>query len=60
MIQHFMGVNWQFAGSKYILFFLSTIVFIYGGFLFLKGLVDEVKTKNIGMMFLIAFAITVA
>lgn len=60
MIQHFMGVNWQFAGSKYILFTLSTIVFIYGGFPFLKGLVDEVKAKNIGMMFLIAFAITVA
>jgi len=60
MIQHFMGVDWMFAGSKYILFTLSTIVFIYGGFPFLKGLVDEVKAKNIGMMFLIAFAITVA
>ena len=60
MIQHFMGVDWQFAGSKYILFALSTIVFIYGGFPFLKGLVDEVRAKNIGMMFLIAFAITVA
>ena len=60
MIQHFMGVDWQFAGSKYILFTLSTIVFIYGGFPFLKGWVDEVKAKNPGMMFLIGFAITVA
>jgi Cu2+-exporting ATPase len=60
MIQHFMGVDWQFPGSKYILFALSTIVFIYGGFPFLKGLVDEVKAKNPGMMFLIGFAITVA
>jgi Cu2+-exporting ATPase len=60
MIQHFMGVDWQFQGSKYILFILSTIVFIYGGFPFLKGLVDEVKAKNPGMMFLIGFAITVA
>jgi Cu2+-exporting ATPase len=60
MIQHFMGVDWQFTGSKYILFALSTIVFIYGGFPFLKGLVDEVKAKNPGMMFLIGFAITVA
>ncbi len=60
MIQHFMGVDWQFPGSKYILFVLSTIVFIYGGFPFLKGLVDEVKAKNPGMMFLIGFAITVA
>ncbi len=60
MIQHFMGVDWQFTGSKYILFSLSTIVFIYGGFPFLKGLVDEVKARNPGMMFLIGFAITIA
>ena len=60
MIQHFMKVNWQFAGSQYILFALSTVVFFYGGFPFLKGLVDEVKAKNPGMMFLIGFAITVA
>jgi P-type Cu2+ transporter len=60
MIQKFLGVNWQFEGSQYILFALSTIVFFYGGWPFLKGLVDEVKAKNIGMMFLIGFAITVA
>ncbi|MBC7388402.1 MAG: copper-translocating P-type ATPase [Opitutaceae bacterium] len=60
MIQHFMGVNWQFPASPYILFALSTIVFFYGGWPFLKGLVDEVKSKNPGMMFLIGFAITVA
>ena len=60
MIQHFIGVNWQFAGSKYILFVLSSIVFFYGGYPFLKGLIEEVKAKNPGMMFLIGFAITVA
>jgi P-type Cu2+ transporter len=60
MIQKFLGVNWQFTGSQYILFALSTIVFFYGGWPFLKGLVDEVKAKNPGMMFLIGFAITVA
>ena len=60
MIQHWLGLHWQFAGSQYILFALSTIVFIYGGWPFLKGLVDEVKAKNPGMMFLIGFAITVA
>ena len=60
MIQHFMGVNWQFQGSQYILLVLSTIVFIYGGKPFLKGLIDETKAKNPGMMFLIGFAITVA
>ena len=60
MIQHFIGVNWQFTGSQYILFALSTVVFFYGGWPFLKGLVDEAKAKNPGMMFLIGFAITVA
>jgi len=60
MIQHFMGVNWQFTGSSYILFALSSLVFVYGGWPFLTGLVDELKAKNPGMMFLIGFAITVA
>ena len=45
MIQKFMGVNWQFAGSSYILFGLSTVVFFYGGWPFLKGFVNEVKQK---------------
>ncbi|MBC7628717.1 cation transporter, partial [Ferruginibacter sp.] len=60
MIQQFMGVDWQFAGSSYILFGLSTVVFIYGGWPFLKGLVTELKDKNPGMMTLIGFAISVA
>jgi Cu2+-exporting ATPase len=60
MIQQFIGVSWQFAGSGYLLFTLATIVFFYGGWPFLKGLVEEIKTGNPGMMFLIGFAITVA
>jgi len=60
MIQQFIGVSWQFAGSSYILLALSSVVFIYGGWPFLKGLLDEVKARNPGMMFLIGFAITVA
>ncbi len=60
MIQQFIGVDWQFTGSLYILFALSTVVFIYGGWPFLKGLVTELKDKNPGMMTLIGFAISVA
>jgi len=60
MIQHFIKVDWQFTGSSYILFALSTVVFFYGGWPFLKGWMDEIKAKNPGMMFLIGFAITVA
>jgi len=60
VIQNLIGVGWQFKGSSYILFSLSSVVFIYGGWPFLTGLVDEVKARNPGMMFLIGFAITVA
>lgn len=60
MIQHFLNVDWHFSGSLYILFAISTIVFIYGGWPFLKGLVTEIKDKNPGMMTLIGFAISVA
>ena len=60
MIQQFMGVDWQFIGSQYILFALSSVVYFYGGWPFLKGWVNEVKDKNPGMMFLIGFAITAA
>lgn len=60
MIQQFIGVNWQFTGSSSILLVLSSVVFIYGGWPFLTGLVDEIKAKNPGMMFLIGFAISVA
>lgn len=60
MIQQFMGVNWQFPGSSYLLLVLSSVVFFYGGWPFLTGWMEEIKTKNPGMMFLIGFAITVA
>lgn len=39
MIQQFMGVYWQFTGSLYILFALSSIVFFYGGLPFLKKII---------------------
>jgi Cu2+-exporting ATPase len=60
VIRHLIGINWQFKGSSYILFTLSTIVFVYGGWPFFTGLIDEIKTRNPGMMFLIGFAIAVA
>ncbi len=60
MIQHWLNIHISFPGSKYVLLVLSSVVFFYGGWPFLKGLVDEAKAKNPGMMFLIGFAITVA
>ncbi|WP_430787324.1 copper-translocating P-type ATPase [Virgibacillus flavescens] len=60
MIQEAINVDLRFTGDLYILFGLSTIVFFYGGWPFLKGMVDEVKQKEPGMMTLIAMAIIVA
>lgn len=60
MIQQWLGFELDFAGGKYVLAVLSTFIFIYGGYPFLKGLYDEVKDKAIGMMTLIGVAISVA
>jgi Cu2+-exporting ATPase len=60
MIQHWLNVDWTFQGSDYILLILSSVVFFYGGWPFLTGLVKEVKSKSLGMMTLVAVAITVA
>jgi P-type Cu2+ transporter len=60
MIQHWFGFQLTFKGSIYLLFALSSVVFFYGGYPFLKGIVEEMKKKNPGMMTLIAVAITTA
>jgi len=60
MIQMFLGVDWRFSADSYILFALSTILFIYGGKPFITGAKDELKEKSPAMMTLIALAITVA
>lgn len=60
MIQQWLGFEVTFEGDKYVLALLSTFIFLYGGYPFLKGLYDEVKDKAIGMMTLIGVAITVA
>lgn len=60
MIQQWFGFELAFQGDKYILFGLSTLLFFYGGWPFLKGLAEEIKDRNPGMMTLIAVAITVA
>jgi len=62
MIQEFLGLGdvLRFSGDTYISFVLSTVVFFYGGWPFLKGLYDELKKGQPGMMTLIGIAITVA
>ncbi|HNP94365.1 MAG TPA: copper-translocating P-type ATPase [Cyclobacteriaceae bacterium] len=60
MIQGFFGYEWLLPGNAYILFGLSTFVYFYGGWPFLKGLRDELSSGSPGMMTLISMAISVA
>ncbi|MFP4573635.1 MAG: copper-translocating P-type ATPase [Desulfobacterales bacterium] len=61
MIRSFLGLGEPgFAGGQYILFVLSTAIFFYGGWPFLKGIFDELKKFQPGMMTLIAVAIATA
>jgi len=60
MIQMLFGYHLEFRGSKIILFVLSSIVFFYGGVPFLKGALEEIKTRKLGMMMLITLAIVTA
>lgn len=60
MIQDFLGYQWLLPGNRYILLVLSTFVYFWGGWPFLKGFYEEIKAKGPGMMTLIAMAISVA
>jgi Cu2+-exporting ATPase len=50
----------RFSGDVYVLFGLSSAVFWYGGWPFLKGLFKELGSRQPGMMTLVAVAITTA
>ena len=55
--------NWQapiFVGSRYLPFILGSVVFFYGGWVFIIGAYRELKAKLPGMMTLIGLAISVA
>ncbi len=60
MIQSWLGFTFRFTGDKYVLLFLSSIIYFYGGWPFLTGLVRELKHRVPGMMTLVAVAITTA
>ncbi|MCT4796428.1 copper-translocating P-type ATPase [Exiguobacterium alkaliphilum] len=60
MIQEWAGFELTFPYEKETLFVLATIVYVYGGWPFLKGSIDELRQRNPGMMLLIGLAISVA
>lgn len=59
-------MNWlnfqmpTFTGSEWIPAILGTVIFFYGGMVFLKGAKAEIASRMPGMMTLISMAITVA
>ena len=55
-----LGDSLRFPGDGYLLFALSTLIFLYGGFPFLQGLLRELSAGLPGMMTLIALAISTA
>ena len=59
-IQDLFRFKLEFSGSIYALFLSATFVYFYGGYPFLKGFFNEIKDKNVGMMTLIATAISAA
>src|SRR6266704_4254360 len=60
-VQHWLGYTApSFPGSKFIPAILGTLVFIYGGLVFIRGAWRELADHKPGMMTLISLAIIVA
>ena len=60
-VQHWLGYRAPaFPGSKFIPAILGTIVFVYGGLVFVRGARMELAEHQPGMMTLISLAILVA
>src|SRR5436309_10509161 len=60
-VQHWLGYRApSFPGSNLIAPILGTVVFIYGGLVFIRGAWSELVDRKPGMMTLISLAITVA
>jgi hypothetical protein len=60
-VQHWLGYTApSFPGSSFIPAVLGTVVFVYGGMVFLRGAAGELADRTPGMMTLISLAIIVA
>jgi len=60
-VQHWLGYTApSFPGSKFIPAILGTVVFVYGGLVFIRGALGELADHTPGMMTLISLAIVVA
>jgi len=60
MFQNLIGYELDFAYRNWLVIGLATIIYVYGGWPFLTGLVGELRNRQPGMMTLVAVAITTA
>jgi Cu2+-exporting ATPase len=60
MVMEWFGYTLDFAGMSWVGPVLGTFVFVWGGWPFLVGGLQEARERQPGMMLLIAMAITVA
>ena len=62
MVRHLLGLRGRlvFPGEGYVGFAFASAVYLYGGWPFLTGFVDELRARLPGMMTLVALAVTVA
>ena len=62
MVRHLLGLRGRlvFPGEGYVGFAFASAVYLYGGWPFLTGFIDELRARLPGMMTLVALAVTVA
>lgn len=62
IIQEFLGLKelMRFRGDQYLLFLLSSFVYLYGGYPFLRGFLGEIEQTRPEMMTLVSLAISAA
>ncbi len=60
-IQSWLGLTWlQIPYQNIVLLALSAVIYVYGGWPFLKGMANELRSRQPGMMTLIGTAISVS
>jgi Cu2+-exporting ATPase len=60
MIQMWFNFSLKIPFQSIVLFLLSLVVYLYGGWPFITGMIQEIKDRKPGMMTLIGTAISVA
>lgn len=60
MFQNLVGYQLDFPFRNPVVLVVASFIYIYGGWPFLTGMVGEIRKKQLGMMTLVAVAITTA